>query len=120
MYKRVNWLAFWLLNYITCGIYGIVVWYQMTKDMNAMAEKVGEKTIMGFIPQLLIGCVTCGIYSIVWIFQFFALMGKLSDKYDAGVTPDGAFVKVIMSIIPIYSFYWLADSFNKLADKAED
>lgn len=119
MYTRINWITWWLLNIVTCGIYGIYIWYKMTKDLNDMASKVDEKPVMGFILQLLLGCVTCGIYSIVWMFQFFGLMGKLSDKYGAGITPEGSFLKVIFSIIPIYSFYWMADAYNKLADKAE-
>lgn len=119
MYKRVNWLLWWLVGYVTCGIYGMYVWYQMTKDMNAMAEKAGEKTIMGFIPQLLLGIVTCGIYSLIWMFQFFGLMTRLSDRYNAGITPENTFIKFILAYVPIFSFYWIADSFNKIADKAE-
>ncbi|MBQ3547894.1 MAG: DUF4234 domain-containing protein [Clostridia bacterium] len=119
MYTRINWITWWLLNIVTCGIYGIYIWYKMTKDLNDMAEKVDEKPVMGYILQLLLGCVTCGIYSIVWMFQFFGLMSRLSDKYGAEITPESSFVKVIISIIPIYSFYWMADAYNKLADKAE-
>ena len=119
MYGRINWITWFLLNIVTCGIYGMYIWYKMTKDMNDIAGKVDEKPIMGFILQLLLGVITCGIWSIVWMFQFFGLMGRLSDKYGAGITPENAFVKLIISIIPIYSFYWMADAYNKLAEKAE-
>ncbi len=119
MYTRINWITWFLLNIVTCGIYSIYLWYKMTKEMNDMASKVGEAPITDYIVAILLGCVTCGIYTIVWMFKFFGLMGTLSDKYGAGITPEGSFVKIIMSIIPIYSFYWLADSYNKLAEKAE-
>ena len=119
MYKRVSGLTFWLLNIVTCGIYGIVVYYNMTSNLNAMADKVGEKHIPNYIVALLLGCVTCGIYSIVWQFQFLGLANRLNDKANAGVSPSGTFMMFLMSLIPIYSFFWLADMNNKLADAYE-
>ena len=48
MYKRVSGASFWLLGYVTFGIYPLVIWGRITKNMNKMARKVGEKTISSF------------------------------------------------------------------------
>ena len=119
MYKRVNWLTFWLVGAVTCGIYALIVWNGMTRDMNDMADKVGENRITGFIPSIFLGIITCGIYSIVWLFKFYGLMGRLSNKYNACVMPENTFVKFLIAYVPVFSFYWLATSFNMLADAAE-
>ena len=115
MYKRVSGVKFWLLGFITLGIYPLVIWCRITNNMNAMAQKVGEQTIMGYIGAMLLGCVTFGIFPIIWIFKFFGLATRLNAKANAGVTPANTFAKFLMSIIPIYSFFWMADMNNKLA-----
>ncbi len=119
MYKRVSGVKFWLLSCITFGIYSIVVWSRMTKNLNDMAVKVGEQTIRGYVGAFFLGFITFGIYPLVWTFKFFGLAGRLNAKVPAGVSPSGTFGKFLMSIIPIYSFFWLAGAHNKLADAYE-
>ena len=120
MYKRMSGVKFLILSIVTFGIYALVMWISMTKQHNLMAESVGEKKIMSFIPAVLLGCVTLGIYTIVWYFKFFGLVSKLSDAKNAGVTPGNTFVKVIMTFIPIYSYFWMAGAHNKLVDAYEE
>lgn len=119
MYKRVSGAKFWLFGYITFGIYPLVIWCRITKNMNAMARKVGEKTIRGYIGAILLGCITFGIYPLVWLFKFFGLATRLNARVPAGVGPTSTFVKFLMSCIPIYSFFWMAGMNNKLADAYE-
>lgn len=119
MYKRVSGVKFWLLNILTLGIYGMVVWYRMTKNLNAMADKAGEKQISGYITALLLGIITCDIYLIIWMFKFYGLANRLNKKANAGVAPSGTFVMFLMGLIPIYSFFWMANMNNQLADAYE-
>ena len=119
MYKRISGVKFWLLNAITFGIYGIVIWARMSKQQNKMAEEIGEKTIMGYIPALLLGCITFGIVSFIWIIKFFIQASKLNAAKNAGIAPANGFVMFIMSFIPIYSFFWVANAHNKLCDAYE-
>lgn len=116
MYKRISGLKFWLLGYITFGIYPLYIWHKMSKNLNKMARKVGEKGIRSYISSILLGCITFGIYPIVWIFKFYGLASRLNAKANAGVAPSGAFVMFLMSCIPVYSFFWMADMNNKLID----
>ena len=120
MYKRVSGVKFWLLGCITFGIYPLYIWHKMAKNLNKMAEKAGEKKIRGYIGAMLLGCITFCIYPIVWIFKFFGLASRLNQKANAGVSPAGAFVMFIMSCIPIYSFFWMANMNNKLVDAYEN
>ena len=114
MYKKISGAKFWLLGYITFGIYPLVIWGRMAKQQNKMAESVGEKKIMRFAGAYLLGFVTFGIYPIVWIFQFFGQVSRLNRAKDASVVPSNVFLMFLMSYIPIYSFFWLAGAHNKL------
>lgn len=116
MYKRVSGVKFWLLGYCTFGIYPIYIWHKMAKNLNKMAHKVGESTICGYIGAMLLGCVTFGIFPIIWIFKFFSLASRLNAKANAGVAPSGTFVMFLMSMIPVYSFFWMANMNNHLVD----
>lgn len=115
MFKRVSGVKFWLLGCCTFGIYPIVIWCRMTNNLNAMARKVGEKTIRGYIGAMLLGCITFGIVPLVWIFKFFRLASRLNARANAGVGPSATFVMFLMSCIPVYSFFWMAGMNNKLA-----
>ena len=119
MYSRISGAKFWLLGIVTFGIYPIVVWCKMVRNLNAMGSKVGERAIRGYIAAILLGCVTCGIYPIVWLFKFFGLASRLNARANAGVSPAGTFPMFLMSIIPIYSFFWMANMNNKLANAYE-
>ena len=119
MFKRVSGVKFWLLSCITFGIYAIVTWCRMTNNMNTIAYQVGETPIRGYIGAMLLGCITCGIYPLIWLFRFFGLATRLSERTSAGITPEGTFVKFLMSMIPIYSFFWMADMNNRLVDAYE-
>ena len=119
MYKRVSGASFWLLGYVTFGIYPLVIWGRITKNMNKMARKVGEKTISSFAVSVLLSCITFGIFGIIWTFKFFGLASRLNRRANAGVSPSNAFVMFIMSCIPIFSFFWMAGMNNKLADAYE-
>lgn len=119
MYSRISGVKFWLLGIVTCGIYPIVMWCKMTNNLNAMAAKVGEAPIQGYIVAWLLGMITCGIYPIVWMFKFFGLASRLNEKANAGVAPSGTFVMFLMSWIPVYSFFWMANMNNSLVDAYE-
>ena len=120
MLKRLSGAKFWLLGWITFGIYRIVAWCRMTNNLNAMAYQLGETPIRGYFGAMLLGCVTFGIYPLVWFFKFFGLATRLSEKTNAGITPCGTFGKFLMTWIPIYSFFWVAKMNNRLIDAYED
>ena len=116
MYKRYSGIKLWLLSYITCGIYGIIVWHTMVKEHNKMADSIGEKKIMGYIPACLLSFITCGIFGIIWFFKYFSQLKNLDEAKDAGVTPSNRLIMMLIALIPIYSCFWIAKASNKLAE----
>ena len=116
MYRRVSGAKFWLLGYCTLGIYPLVVWHRMAKNLNRMAPTVGDDSIGGFIGAYLLGLVTFGIYPLIWMIRFFCLAARLNEKGNAGVAPANGFLMFLMSCIPVYSFFWMAKMNNELVD----
>ena len=119
MYKRISGVKWLILPCVTFGIYALVVWVRMTRNYNRIAAANGKKTIMCFIPQLLLGCITFGIVPIVWMFKFYGLMCGLNRDLSAGVSPSNGFVMFLMSCIPFYSYFWLAKAHNQIVSAAE-
>ncbi len=50
----------------TFGIYNIVFWFQLTRDLNEMNRE--EKKLTNYIVVLLLSILTLGIYRWVWFF----------------------------------------------------
>lgn len=74
-----------LLNLITLGIYGIVVFCQMGNDVNKICEG-DNKAQMPYILALLLGLVTLGIYPIYWVYK---AMNRLNDNaYRYGIRAE--------------------------------
>ena len=118
--KKFNWITTLLLNIVTCSIWSIYVWYKMGKQQNEMADQVGAKKIMGFIPAFLLGCITCGIFMIVWYYQFMNQAKELAEAKGAALTPtSNPIVLTILMFVPIYSFYVMCTNHNNLVDAYE-
>jgi nicotinamide riboside transporter PnuC len=118
--KKFNWIKSLLFNIITCSIYSLYMWYKMAKQQNEMAEQVGAKKIMGFIPAFLLGCVTCGIFNIVWFFLFMKQQAAVAEAKGVALAPTSSpIVLTILVFVPIYSFYVICDNCNKLVDAYE-
>jgi hypothetical protein len=66
MIKRRSLLTLILLSFITCGIYGIVFWYNYSDDMNKVCNGDGKQT-QNYLIVFLLSFITCGIYPIVWL-----------------------------------------------------
>ena len=117
--KQFGWIKALILNVVTFGLYSLYMWHTMTKNNNKIAEKCGEKKIKGLIAAILLSFITCGIYYYVWMFKFHALQVKIANANDAKVTPTkNAFVLLILTFIPIYSFYMLCTNYNNTVAKA--
>ena len=117
--KKFNWIVALVLNYVTCGIYSLYMWFVITKNSNKMAEQAGVKKIMGFIPSILLGCITFGIYTIIWMYKFEKLQVELAKANGTSSQPvESPIVLLILMIVPIYSFYVFCDNYNRNVDAA--
>jgi len=64
---------------LTCGIYGLFWFMDMTEDVGILAN---DHKITGGMA-LLFTVITCGIYALYWYYQMGQLLQKA--KYDRGM-----------------------------------
>ena len=118
--KKFNWITAIIFNALTFGIYSMYMWYVMTKNNNAMAEKYGEKKITGFIVAVLLGFITFGIYQLIWYYKFHAQQIAIAQAAGTKTAPcESAFLLFIITFVPFYSFYVMCDNYNKCVDASE-
>lgn len=118
-FRRYNGVKWLILSIVTCGIYSIIVWVKMTNDHNKMAQALGGKKVMGFIPAILLGIITCDIYTIIWLVKFYSQFAFINKESGANVAPQNGFLMFLMSCIPVYSYIWMANTHNAIADSIE-
>lgn len=101
-FKRKAWVMF-LLNIVTLGIYGTIIWFAMGKETNITCSTDGKHT-RGFWATLGLSLITLGIYSIVWVICW---MKRESDflrarKESVIITGGGYILLLILNIILQY------------------
>ena len=102
--NRKAWVMF-LLNLVTLGIYGIVIWFAMGKETNISCSNDGKHT-KGFWATLGLSIITLGIYFIIWVIQW---MKRESDflhaRKESAIITGGVYIFVtIINAILSYVF----------------
>ena len=121
MFKRVNWLAMWLISMVTLGIYKVIVWYRMTKQQNEMAARMGEKKVLNYIVVLLLGTVTGGIFTVIWLLFFCKQQKNLAMAKGIDLTPSSkTFVRWLLMLVPVYKYYMVCRNHNMLCEVYQD
>lgn len=84
--NRSMW-KFILLSLVTCGIYGLVVLYEVSNEINLVAsERDGKNTVNYLWVAFILGPITLGIYTLIW---WHKLSNRLGDEESAlGITVD--------------------------------
>lgn len=85
-----NFWKIWLLSIVTFGIYGIIVWSRIVKDVNTLASPYDKRHTMHYcIMVFLLSWTTLGIYPLIWNHNFADRIGdelkRRGIKYDFGV-----------------------------------
>lgn len=101
-----------ILTFITCGIYGIVWFINMTDDVAVVSE---DHTISGG-KAFLFTILTCGLYSIYWSY----LMGKkiYETKTKKGLmASDNSILYLILCILGlgIVNYCLIQNELNEMA-----
>ncbi len=102
-----------ILSLVTCGIYGLVWFFNLVTDLNTAAETPDDQT-PGII--LLLTIVTCGIYSWFWLYK----AGEKVDKIKTmnGETPsNSSVIYLILAIfgLSIVDYAIIQSELNKVA-----
>ncbi|HZJ77794.1 MAG TPA: DUF4234 domain-containing protein [Clostridia bacterium] len=85
-----------LLSFITFGIYGLVFWYKLIKDVNVICVEDGKKT-SGIIALFFLTLITFGIYSFWWYYNVGERLHDAGQRYNITVDVDGG--KVLIWIL---------------------
>lgn len=112
-----------LLSIITCGIYGIVFWYNYTDDLNTVCNGDGKQT-RNYLITILLSIITCGIYYWIWVYGVGSRLSENAPRYGTRFTEDGTTVllwmiigSLICGIGMLYAEYILVKNMNILAEQ---
>ncbi|MDD3172298.1 MAG: DUF4234 domain-containing protein [Herbinix sp.] len=123
MIKQRSFITMLLLSIVTCGIYGIIFWYNYSDDMNTVCNGDGKIT-QNYIIVILLSIVTCGIYGWVWYYGLGNRLQENAPRYGINFTENGTTVLLWMlfgSLLCGFGFYYaqyiLVKNMNVLADR---
>lgn len=110
--KKKNIATCIILSIITCGIYGIYWFVNLTDD----AARVNEDPNFSGGKAILFTLITCGIYSFYWYYK----MGK--EIYEARtkrglVSSDQSVLYIILAVLGlgIVNYCLMQDELNELS-----
>ena len=103
-----------ILSIVTCGIYGIIWFINLTDDTNLLSQ---EPSPTSGGTAFLLTLVTCGIYGFYWAYK----RGERLDKYAASLGRQGtnnAVLYLVLQIVGlgIVAYVLMQNELNKIAD----
>ncbi len=112
--KERGMVSYILLSIVTLGIYHIVFWNKISKDVNALCEGDGKKT-MKYIFCFLLNIVTVGIFGFVWKYKLAKRLQENAARYDLKFSESGALVVVLAIVLHPVAQAVLVKNFNAMA-----
>ncbi len=103
----------------TLGIYNIVFWFRLTRDLNHMNTE--EKPLKNYILVLFLSIITLGIYRWVWFFYMTDRIQTTGQDLGIRVNPGPGitlFIRLFGTFIllgPIISDIFVIYNMNKVA-----
>ena len=114
-------LLFIILNFLTCGLYGLFFIHSWAKDINTICENDGEHT-SGLLMYIILTFLTCGIYPIYWHYKNANRLYNISDDYNITINEDGTTIllwyllgALLCGIGPFIALFILINNTNRLA-----
>ena len=113
---------FFLLSIITLGIYAIVFWHKLGKNVNTLCEGDGKRTMKyGF--AFFLSVITVGIYGIIWKVKLAERLKVNAERYELMIPEGGTEVALFSTLgiialgagIPISSFI-IIKNYNMIAE----
>ncbi len=103
-----------ILTLVTCGLYGIYWFVQLTDEANKLSGY--HKTSGG--TALLLTIITCGIYGIYWSYQMGKKMHAAQER--AGLpASDNSILYLILSLlgVGIIAYAIIQSDINEILEK---
>ena len=114
-------LKYILLSMITCGIYGLICFGNMTDDLNTIASRYDNKRTMNFYLLIfLVAPFTLGIGAIVWQHKMCARMGNelqrrgINYSFGAGTFWGWGVLGALILVGPLVFMHKFFTAMNKL------
>ena len=102
-----------LLSIVTCGIYGLIWFFNLVADLNTADPGPNDKD-PGVV--LLLSIITCGIYSWIWLYNAGQKVDNIRQRN--GEAPSGSSTTyLLLSIfgLGIVVYYLIQTELNKVA-----
>lgn len=118
--KERSIFLYYLFSIITLGIYSLVFWSKLAKDVNTVCEGDGKKT-MKYMPSWLLSIVTLSIFGLVWKCKLTNRLKDNAERYGLKFSESGSLTVVysILFLLPIAHFIMIKN-FNKIAKAYND
>lgn len=95
-----------VLSIVTCGIYGIIWFINLTDDVKA---KSNDETLKSGGTSFLLTLVTCGIYGYIWAYKMGKALLKVNGK-------DNSVLYLVLQIfgLAIVNYALIQNELNEL------
>ncbi len=102
-----------ILSIVTCGIYGIIWFINLTDDTNAASGEPGTSGGVAFLLTL----VTCGIYSLYWAYKQGEKLDRVKAKNHGAAGGSSGILYLILCLLGlnIIVYALMQDTLNMYA-----
>ena len=102
-----------ILTFVTCGIYGLVWFFNLVNDLNTAVPEVNDKD-PGMV--LLLSIVTCGIYGIIWLYNSGNKVDKIRQMNGESPSNSGLIYLLLAFFgLGIVAYALIQSELNKVA-----
>ncbi len=89
-----------ILSFITCGIYSLIVRYQIGSELNAHSRRDGLSPGV----DILLGLITCGFWFIYSDYKYGQTLKEICEE-ERGPVQD---VSVLCLVLTLFGFGWIS------------
>lgn len=95
--KKRNFVTYLLLSIITLGIYHIIFWNKLSKEVDVLCEGDGKKT-MKYVFAWLLSIPTLGIFGIIWKCKLAERLKTNAPRYDLKFSEGKGIIAVLSTL----------------------
>ena len=106
-------VKFYFFSIITLGIYGLVTWSKVSKEVEILCEGDGKKTMKHF-PAWILTLITAGIFGIIWKAKLAERLCENAERYELKFSESGKLVGLFSVLCYPLAHFILLKNFNKM------
>ena len=103
-----------IYSIVTCGLYGIYWFIQMTDEAH---QAVGRETTASGVKAFIYSLLSCGIYTFYWMYKMGQTVAEAQEKRGMHVENDAGMLYCVFTLfgLAIVSEALLQKSLNEIA-----